>query len=45
MLDSVIWARDKFLKPGGALYPSHARMYIAPMYNDDAVKKNAQYQV
>lgn len=24
MLDSVIYARDKFLKDGGALYPSHA---------------------
>ncbi|KAJ1461964.1 S-adenosyl-L-methionine-dependent methyltransferase [Pelagophyceae sp. CCMP2097] len=30
MLDSVIYARDKFLKPGGALYPSHATMYWAP---------------
>lgn len=26
MLDSVLVARDKFLKPGGALYPSHANM-------------------
>ena len=26
MLDSVLVARDKFLKPGGALYPSHARV-------------------
>ncbi len=26
MLDSVLVARDKFLKPGGALYPSHATM-------------------
>ena len=31
MLDSVIVARDKFLKPGGALYPSHARMFMAPI--------------
>ena len=28
MLDSVIVARDKFLKKGGALYPSHARMLM-----------------
>ena len=28
MLDSVILARDRFLKPGGALYPSHARMFL-----------------
>lgn len=31
MLDSVLVARDRFLKPGGALYPSHARMYLAPI--------------
>lgn len=31
MLDSVIVARDKFLKPGGSLYPSHARMFMAPI--------------
>ena len=28
MLDSVIVARDKFLKEGGAMYPSHARMLM-----------------
>jgi len=33
MLDSVIVARDKFLKPGGAMYPSHATMYLAPSYD------------
>ena len=31
MLDSVLVARDRFLKPGGALYPSHARMFLAPI--------------
>mmetsp|Transcript_11453 Transcript_11453/g.20223 ORF Transcript_11453/g.20223 Transcript_11453/m.20223 type:complete len:379 (-) Transcript_11453:647-1783(-) len=31
MLDSVLVARDKFLKPGGALYPSHANMFMVPM--------------
>ncbi|KAK2080046.1 hypothetical protein QBZ16_002442 [Prototheca wickerhamii] len=31
MLDSVLIARDRFLKPGGALYPSHARMFLAPI--------------
>eukprot|EP01123_Difflugia_compressa_P013517 TRINITY_DN630_c0_g1_i2.p1 TRINITY_DN630_c0_g1~~TRINITY_DN630_c0_g1_i2.p1 ORF type:complete len:409 (-),score=83.00 TRINITY_DN630_c0_g1_i2:27-1196(-) len=29
MLDSVLFARDKWLAPGGSLYPSHARMCIA----------------
>eukprot|EP00889_Picochlorum_renovo_P001333 jgi/Picre1/28363/NNA_003769.t1 len=31
MLDSVLVARDRFLKPEGALYPSHARLYMAPI--------------
>lgn len=31
MLDSVLVARDKFLKPGGAMYPSHAALYLAPI--------------
>jgi protein arginine N-methyltransferase 1 len=37
MLDSVLLARDKFLRPGGALYPSHAKMYMAP------IRTNASY--
>jgi type I protein arginine methyltransferase len=32
MLDSVLVARDKFLKPEGALYPSHCTMYMAPIW-------------
>ena len=31
MFDSVIAARAKHLKPGGALYPSHAQLYMAPI--------------
>ncbi|ETV88526.1 hypothetical protein H257_00096 [Aphanomyces astaci] len=31
MFDSVLLARDRWLKPGGALYPSHATMYVAPL--------------
>ena len=33
MIDSVIFARDKFLKPDGAMYPSHAKMYMAPAFS------------
>ncbi len=33
MLDSVLLARDRFLKPGGAMYPSHARMFLAPVHS------------
>lgn len=30
MLDSVIFARDKFLKEGGLLFPTTATLYVAP---------------
>eukprot|EP01125_Pyxidicula_operculata_P021752 TRINITY_DN8611_c0_g1_i1.p1 TRINITY_DN8611_c0_g1~~TRINITY_DN8611_c0_g1_i1.p1 ORF type:complete len:378 (-),score=91.67 TRINITY_DN8611_c0_g1_i1:68-1057(-) len=39
MLDSVILARDKWLKPGGAMYPSHAQIYLAPMHNERELQK------
>ena len=28
MFDSVIVARDRWLKEGGAMFPSHAKMYL-----------------
>lgn len=31
MFDSVICARDRWLKPTGVMYPSHARMWVAPV--------------
>ncbi|KAF5725813.1 protein arginine N-methyltransferase PRMT10 [Tripterygium wilfordii] len=31
MFDSVICARDRWLKPTGVMYPSHARMWLAPI--------------
>jgi protein arginine N-methyltransferase 1 len=31
MVDSVIAARDLWLKPGGAMYPSHAVLRMAPL--------------
>jgi protein arginine N-methyltransferase 3 len=31
MLPSIIYARDKYLKPGGLLVPSHASIWIAPV--------------
>merc|ERR1711972_1242344 len=31
MLDSVLIARDKWLKPGGAMFPSHATLYLGPL--------------
>ncbi|XP_060528839.1 protein arginine N-methyltransferase 6 isoform X2 [Cylas formicarius] len=36
MLDSVIFARDHFLKPGGKMFPESATLYAAPcsLYED-----------
>jgi len=39
MLDSVLYARDKWLRPGGSLYPSHARMYIAAIRREQEGKR------
>jgi cyclopropane fatty-acyl-phospholipid synthase-like methyltransferase len=33
MLDSVIAARDKFLKPGGLIFPESATLYSAPCWS------------
>ena len=29
MFDSVLFARDKWLRPGGLMLPDRARMYVA----------------
>lgn len=35
MLGSVIFARDKWLKRGGLILPSHATLYMAPVTNSE----------
>mmetsp|Transcript_7889 Transcript_7889/g.12540 ORF Transcript_7889/g.12540 Transcript_7889/m.12540 type:complete len:303 (+) Transcript_7889:462-1370(+) len=42
MLDSVIAARDKFLKPGGLMLPSVARIYSAPVSLPSMWKENVE---
>ncbi|KAJ1637723.1 protein arginine N-methyltransferase [Pavlovales sp. CCMP2436] len=42
MLDSVIIARDRWLKPGGALYPSKATVYLAPIRTPLLVERSTQ---
>jgi protein arginine N-methyltransferase 3 len=37
MLDSVIWARDKYLKEDGLMVPSHMNMWVAPVADPDYV--------
>uniref|UniRef100_A0A8D8XX88 Probable protein arginine N-methyltransferase 6.2 n=2 Tax=Cacopsylla melanoneura TaxID=428564 RepID=A0A8D8XX88_9HEMI len=38
MLDSVIFARDKFLKPEGFMYPYKCILYSAPSYSPELFK-------
>merc|ERR1711934_1319283 len=42
MLDSVLLARDRWLKPGGAMYPSHATLYLAPISGGKIWKQKAE---
>jgi len=37
MLDSVIWARDRYLKPDGLMVPSHMNMWVAPVADPDYI--------
>ncbi len=37
MLDSVIWARDKYLRPDGLMVPSHMNMWVAPIVDPEYV--------
>jgi protein arginine N-methyltransferase 1 len=44
MLDSVIRARNKWLKPGGCMFPSHATMYMSAVsYEEDREGKANEY--
>lgn len=35
MLDTVLLARDKYLKPDGLMFPDNARMYLAAIEDQD----------
>jgi protein arginine N-methyltransferase 1 len=44
MLDSVIRARNRWLKPGGCMFPSHATMYFSAIsYEEDREGKVQEY--
>ncbi|KAM3069642.1 Ribosomal protein arginine N-methyltransferase rmt3 [Clarireedia jacksonii] len=43
MLDSVIWARDKYLKPDGLMVPSHMNMWVAPVADPDYVSEHIAF--
>ncbi|KAK4789473.1 hypothetical protein SAY86_016777 [Trapa natans] len=44
MLDSVICARDRWLKPTGVMYPSHAIMWVAPIRSQLGEQKLNDYE-
>ncbi|XP_052199865.1 protein arginine N-methyltransferase PRMT10 [Diospyros lotus] len=44
MFDSVICARDRWLKPTGVMYPSHARMWLAPMRSGLGDQKMSDFE-
>ena len=44
MLDSVIWARDRYLKsPGGLMVPSHCTLRLAPIVDPDCVSEDIDF--
>jgi len=43
MLDSVLWARDRYLAPNGLLIPSHCTLRIAPLEDPDYVTENIDF--
>ncbi|CAM6105310.1 unnamed protein product [Calypogeia fissa] len=43
MLSSVICARDRWLKPGGIILPSHATLYMAPITNAERYAESIDF--
>ncbi|KAM0834400.1 hypothetical protein ACQ4PT_063650 [Festuca glaucescens] len=43
MLPSVLFARDKWLKPGGLILLSHATLFMAPITNSDRYEGSVDF--
>ena len=43
MLDSVLYARDHYLKPDGLMVPSHTVLHIAPISDGDFIEENIEF--
>ncbi|KAK7548745.1 protein arginine methyltransferase RmtB [Phyllosticta citricarpa] len=43
MFDSVVWARDRYLKSDGLMVPSHCTLRIAPFADDDYVAEHIDF--
>ncbi|KAI1003390.1 Ribosomal protein arginine N-methyltransferase [Podosphaera aphanis] len=40
MLESVIWARDHYLRPDGLMVPSHMNMWVAPVTDPEYIAEH-----
>ena len=43
MLDSILWARDRYLSPGGLLVPSNITLFVAPLADPDYVADHVSF--
>lgn len=43
MLDSVLWARDRYLRPDGLMVPSHCTLHIAPITDFEYISENVEF--
>jgi protein arginine N-methyltransferase 3 len=43
MLDSVLWARDRYLKPDGLMVPSHCVLHVAPISDEDFIEEHIEF--
>lgn len=43
MLDSVLWARDRYLAPTGLMVPSHTTLHIAPLADPDYIAEHISF--
>ena len=43
MLDSVLWARDRYLAPHGLMIPSHMTLHIAPFADPDYIAEHISF--
>ncbi|KAI9842425.1 MAG: hypothetical protein M1837_007170 [Sclerophora amabilis] len=43
MLDSVLWARDRYLSPTGLMVPSHTTLRLAPLADPDYISSHISF--
>jgi len=43
MLDSVVWARDRYLRPDGLMVPSHCTLRISPITDQDYIADSVDF--